>query len=48
MPTKPAPSVKSRTSRSASPITTLIAIMPDRPPEMSIVIMMILVGLMPA
>ena len=48
MPMKPAPSTALSTRRSASPMTLLIAIMPARPPEISMVTTMIRVGEMPA
>ena len=48
MPIKPAPSVAFSTSRSASPMTLLIAIMPAKPPEMIIAIIVILTGEIPA
>ncbi len=48
MPMKPAPSVAFSTSRSASPITLLIAISPASAPEISIAIMVIRTGEIPA
>ena len=48
MPMNPAPLAEFTSRRSASPITLLIAIIPASPPEISMAIMVMRKGLIPA